>query len=334
MQSVAALVEAWHHQQRSGAVARVIATEGLGPQHRDELLLVDADGRTGGSLLGGALRPEVAAAAKELLGSGGALRLLTLDIDGGDATAAGLTCGGVVHLLLQRVDEVPQRLWDSFAAGRLVALVTPLAAGRHPLVVHAGGDLDGTLGSSGLDTIAQAEAEALLARPGAGVERLHVGDLELVIEAWDPTPRVVIVGASDLSAAVVRQAELIGWTASTVIHADAATDAIGALDHGDAVLVIDHDPFVATPALAAALRRRIGYVGALGSRRTQQHRRQLLTDIGVGDDAIDRLRGPAGLDLGARNPAETAVSIVAEMIATRAGRDGAALTASTGGING
>jgi xanthine dehydrogenase accessory factor len=334
MHRVAALVEAWHHQQRIGAVARVIATEGLGPQHRDELLLLDADGRSGGTLLGGALAPELAAATKELLGSGRPVEVMTLDIDGGDAAAAGLTCGGVVHVMLQRLDQVPERLWESFAAGRSVALVTPLDTDLHPIVVHADGDVDGTLGSSGLDTMVQAEAEALLARPGAGVERLHVGDLELVIEAWDPTPRVVIVGASDLSTAVERQAELIGWTASTVIHVDAATAAIGALDHGDAVLVIDHDPFVATPALAAALQRGIGYVGALGSRRTQLNRRQHLADVGVGEDAIDRLRGPAGLDVGARNPAETAVSIVAEMIAARAERTGAALTDTTGRING
>ena len=94
--------------------------------------------------------------------------------------------------------------------------------------MHPGGGLDGTLGSSGLDTMVQAEAEALLAQPGAGVNRLRVGDLDLVIEAWDPTPRVVIVGASDLSAAIERQAELIGWAATTVIHADAATEAVGA----------------------------------------------------------------------------------------------------------
>jgi xanthine dehydrogenase accessory factor len=334
MHRVAALVEAWHHQQRAGAVARVIATEGLGPQHRDELLLVDAEGRTGGSLLGGALAPELALATRQLLSSAHTQRLVTLDIDTTDATAAGLTCGGVVHVLLQRLDVVPEPLWDSFATGRSVALVTPLDDGRPPVVVHPGGGLDGTLGSSGLDTMVQAEAEALLAQPGAGVNRLHVGALELVIEAWDPTPRVVIVGASDLSAAIARQAELIGWAATTVIHATAAAAAIGALDHGDAVLVIDHDPFVATPALTAALQRGIGYVGALGSRRTQQRRREHLADVGVSTEAIERLHGPAGLDLGARNPAETAVSIVAEMIAARAGRGGQALTATTGRING
>ena len=109
---------------------------------------------------------------------------------------------------------------------------------------------------------------------------------------------------------------------------------IDQLDHGDAVLVIDHYPFVATPALAAALRRGVGYVGALGSRRTQQSRRQHLGDVGITDKQIARPHGPAGLDIGGLNPAETAVSIVAEIIAARSGRTGAPLTTSSVRING
>ena len=98
--------------------------------------------------------------------------------------------------------------------------------------------------------------------------------------------------------------------------------------------MIDHDPFVATPALAAALRSGIGYVGALGSRRTQAPRRTHLADVGVREADIARLHGPTGLDLGARTPAETAVSIVAEIIAVRAGRTGNPLATTTGRITG
>ena len=261
--------------------------------------------------------------------------MLTLDIDGGDATAAGLTCGGSVHVLLQRLDTVPEPLWASFAAGRSVALVTPLDdehAARSSSTLAAGSTAPSA--TRGSTRWCKPRPKPSWPSPGPASTASRVGDLDLVIEAWDPTPRVVIVGASDLSAAIERQAELIGWAPAIVIHADAATEAIGALDHGDAVLVIDHDPFVATPALAAALARNIGYVGALGSRRTQQHRRQHLIDVGVSEEALGRLHGPAGLDLGARNPAETAVSIVAEMIAARAGRTGEALTSTTGRING
>lgn len=134
--------------------------------------------------------------------------------------------------------------------------------------------------------MAQAEAEPLLTHPGAGLARIAVGPLELVIEAWNPVPRLLIVGASDLALALTRQVELLGWTASTTVQADAALVAVAELSPADVVVVIDHDPFVATPVL------------------------------------------------GARTPAETAVSILAEVIAVRAGRLGTPLGTGTGRISG
>ncbi len=202
------------------------------------------------------------------------------------------------------------------------------------MVVHPGGKTVGTLGESGLDTMAQGEAEPLLTHPGESLSRIKVGPLELVIEAWNPVPRLIIVGASDLSIALTRQVELLGWTATTAVGVDAATAAVDELTPANVVIVIDHDPFVATPALAAALRRGIGYVGALGSRRTQQSRREHLAGVGVRDIEIARLHGPTGLDIGPRTPAESAVSIVAEIIAARSDRTGAPLAHTTGRISG
>jgi len=334
MQSVAAIAEAWLMQRRTGAIARVIGAEGLGPRPSDEMLLVDVDGRTGGTLLGGAANREVVTAARELLASGAHQVVLRLDIDSGDATAAGLTCGGVVEILVQPLDAVPTQLWDVLAAGRPAALVTTLGVDSDPMVVQPGGARTGTLGQSGLDTLAQAEAEPMLTFPGAARRRLQVGSVELVIESWNPVPRLLIIGASDLSIALTRQVELLGWSASTTIGVDPSVAAVADLSVADVVIVLDHDPFVATPVLAAALRRGIGYVGALGSRRTQQRRRDHLVELGVRAVDIDRLRGPAGLDIGPRTPAETAVSIIAEIIAVRSARSGAPLTSTTGRIQG
>ena len=261
-----------------------------------------------------------------------------IDVDSVDATAAGLTCGGVVQVLVQRLDAVPRRLWDALAAGRPAALVTALGSSRADggdgaaVVVEPGGAITGTLGESGLDTIAQTEAEGALGTAGTSVTTVAVGSLTLLIEAWNPVPRLVIVGASDLAIALTRQVELLGWTAATTVTGDDAVATIDALTTADAVVVIDHDPFIATPALAAALRRGVGYVGALGSRRTQTARRTHLADVGLRETDIARLHGPTGLDLGARSPAETAVSIVAEIIAVRAGRSGNPLATTTGRI--
>lgn len=334
MQTTAAIVEAWLTQRRVGAVARVIGAEGLGPRPSDDLLVVDATGRTGGSLLAGAVQAEVVAAAGELLAGTARHLVVALRIDSGDATAAGLTCGGVVEILVQRLDAIPAVLWETLAAGRPAALVTVVGADRAPIVVVPGGAPVGTLGDSALDTMAQAEAEPLLSHPGSSRARLPVGELELVIESWNPVPRLLVVGASDLSVALTRQVELLGWVATTTVGADASVAAVESPSVADVVVVIDHDPFVATPVLAAALRRGIGYVGALGSRRTQATRREHLADVGVRDVDIDRLHGPTGLDLGARTPAETAVSIVAEIVAVRSSRTGAPLGTTTGRISG
>ncbi|HEY4333513.1 MAG TPA: XdhC family protein [Ilumatobacteraceae bacterium] len=334
MQTIAAIVEAWVAQRREGAVARVIAAEGLGPRPIDDMIVVDHTGRTAGTLLAGAVQPETIAAACRLLDSTAPHLVISLDVDTVDASAAGLTCGGTVEVVIHRLDVIPPILWDTLAAGKPAALVTALGSDIAPVVIQPGGATTGTLGNSGLDTLAQAEAEPLLSHPGASQARVAVGELELVIESWNPLPRLLILGASDLAVALTRQVELLGWTAITCVHADAAVAAIKELTPADMVLVIEHDPFVATPVLAAALGAGLGYVGALGSRRTQQLRREHLSDVGVRPLEIDRLRGPAGLDIGSRTPAETALSIVSEIIAVRSDRSGAPLTRTTGRISG
>jgi len=334
VQAIAAIVEAWLTQRREGAIARVIGAEGLGPRPGDDVLVVDSNGRTGGSLLAGAVQPEVVTAARALLESQQRQRVISIAVESADATAAGLTCGGAVEVLIQRLDAIPATLWDTLAAGRPAALVTMFGRDVAPIVVHPGGALTGSFGDSGLDTMAQAEAEPMLTHPGPSVSRLHVGPLELVIESWNSVPRLLVVGASDLSVALTRQVELLGWVATTAVGVDSALAAVATLSPADVVVVIDHDPFVASPVLAAALQDGIGYVGALGSRRTQQSRRDHLADIGVRAIEIDRLHGPTGLDIGPRTPAETAVSIVAEIIAVRSGRSGAPLANTSGRIIG
>ena len=199
MQSIAAIAGAWTTQRRTGAIARVIGAEGLGPRPADDLLIIDAAGRTGGALLAGAAQPEVISAARQLLDSEANHLVVSIGIDSVDATAAGLTCGGLVEILVQRLDAIPTQLWDTLAAGRPAALVTLLGTDRAPMMVSPGGATTGTLGESGLDTMAQAEAEPMLTHPGPSRTRLRVGPLEMVIESWNPVPRLLIVGASDLS---------------------------------------------------------------------------------------------------------------------------------------
>jgi xanthine dehydrogenase accessory factor len=171
--------------------------------------------------------------------------------------------------------------------------------------------------------------------------------LKVFAEVFGPPPRLVVVGAVDTAQALCSAAKAVGWhticvdarsrfaTPERMPSADEivvewpepAFEQIG-LDRDTAVVVLTHDDKFDIPALAAALRTDAFYVGALGSRRAQAKRRERLLEAGVAEEQLARLRGPAGLDVGAESPAETAVSILAEVLALRAGRLGGPLRES------
>lgn len=179
----------------------------------------------------------------------------------------------------------------------------------------------------------------------------HEG-LRVFAEFYGPPPRLVVVGAVDTAEALCAAAKLIGWrticvdaraafaTAERIPSADelivewpdVALERV-APDRGTAVVVLTHDLKFDVPALQAALRTDAFYVGAIGSRRTQAKRRDELVAAGVTDGALERIHGPAGLDLGGDTPAETAVAILGEVLAVRAGRDGRPLKAAAGRIH-
>ena len=335
MQRHAAIARSWVEEGRTAAVVRVIDAAGLGPAHRRGVLLVDEAGTADGSLLGGALDDVVTAAALDLLATPDRhVERLSFDVADDDAESAGLTCGGFVHVLVQRLDDVPVPLWEALADGRPAALATTVTGPAGASVHRPGQPPAGTLGTAELDDLARSTAAPLLARPGHHLSRARLDEAELIVEAWHPVPQLVVVGASAFSDALVAQVQLLGWPGRVVTTQDEALAAVDGLAAGDLVVVVDHDHDLATPVLAAALRGRIGYVGGLGSRHTQAERRARLAQAGVSDEEMASYHGPTGLDLGARTPAETAVSIVAEVLAVRSGRTPAPLEGAASRIGG
>jgi xanthine dehydrogenase accessory factor len=178
------------------------------------------------------------------------------------------------------------------------------------------------------------------------------GELRVFAELYGPPPRLVVVGAVDTGEALCAAAKQLGWrticidaraafaTRERVPSADELIvawpdDALQQvrLDHGTAVVVLTHDEKFDVPALAAALAGDAFYVGAIGSRRTQAQRRAQLLAAGVAEAQLERIHGPAGLDVGAETPAETAFAILAEALAVRAGRPGTRLQTSPGRIH-
>ncbi|HEY7178767.1 MAG TPA: XdhC family protein [Gaiella sp.] len=229
------------------------------------------------------------------------------------------------------------RLGEDGGRAVLFTVVEGDGVGAKSLVVEEGE----TLGD-GVPSWAVGQFDELVRR---GRNRLLESDGVKVFAEWyGPPPRVLVYGAVDTAEALARGAKLLGWTA---IVADARAtfltperlpsadrliakwpeEAIAevAPDHQTAIVVLTHDDKFDEPALLAALRTEAFYIGALGSRRNQERRRERLLEAGASEEELARISGPCGLDVGAESQAETALSILAEMLAVRADRDGGPL---------
>jgi xanthine dehydrogenase accessory factor len=214
------------------------------------------------------------------------------------------------------------------------------------LLVRADGTAEGSLGDGGLDAAARDAAEELMWAERSEL-REHDG-VSLFVDVTAPAPRLIIFGAIDYTAALCQLARAAGWRpyvcdprsafATRERFPDAedvvvewppeAFERLG-IDRATYIAVLTHDPKLDDAALSIALRSEAAYVGAIGSRRAQAKRRERLLGAGLGDDELSRLAAPIGLDLGATSPEETALSILAEVVAVRNGRDGGRLGEAT-----
>jgi xanthine dehydrogenase accessory factor len=247
-----------------------------------------------------------------------------------------------------RVEDAPATLAllvDGPRAGVCMALI--------------GGEIVGTLGHTDLlDHSVERDLQGMLDQGLTGVRRYGDdgaalgADLRVFIRSWATPPSIVIFGAIDFSAAVAALGQQLGYrvtvvdarepfvqsprftsVAETVVSWPQDYLAKRELGPRDSVLVFTHDPKFDEPALRAALASGAGYVGALGSRRTQEQRVERLRAAGVAEEDIGRIAAPCGLDIGARTPAETALSVLSEIVATRAGRTGIPLRSAAGPIH-
>lgn len=309
-------------------VVRVLERHGFGTVESGQLLAGTAAGAVAGVLYRGALDtiavPLAAAAVS-------APQTSSAHVTEPDALAAGLACAGGATLLGHPLPAAcAQALGAALERGTPAALVsTPDGSAALVLTGPELADVTGGLGSPALDASAADTARALLRRGATVTERTE----EFLLDLWVPVPSVVIVGAGSIGAALAEQAAVLGWTSRTVTELDETVAAVGAFTEADVLVLLDHAPSF-DAALISGLRAGRGFIGALGSRRTQSARRERLFAAGLTEAELARLHGPVGLDLGARTPAETAVSIVAQVIAVRGGRAGVALAEAPGRIGG
>ncbi|WP_035791835.1 XdhC family protein [Kitasatospora mediocidica] len=363
---------AWYLAGESVGLATVVSTFRSAPRPAGAAMAVSQSGAVVGSVSGGCVEADVYEEARQAQATGRPV-LRRYGVSDQDAFAVGLSCGGEIEVFVEPLSrrtfpELPM-LMASLASAEPVATATVVAdanagagtPGRR-LVIWPDRTA-GSLGSAALDGTVTVDARGLLEH-GTSV-LTHYGragqrqgeEVAVFVGSFAPAPRLLVFGALDFAAAVAELGTYLGYrvtvcdarpvfaTTARLPHADevvvrwpheylAEEAAAGRLDDRTVLAVLTHDPKFDVPLLATALRLpRLAYVGALGSRATQRDRLVRLREAGLNEEELSRLAAPAGLDLGARTPQETAVSILAEVIATRWGGSGRRLTATAGRIH-
>ena len=361
MLDIAEVLDRWVGQGRDFAVATVVAVGGSAPRRPGAALAVDADGTAIGSVSGGCVEGAVYELCRQALEDGETV-LERFGYSDEDAFAVGLTCGGIIDILVTPVraaDPARPAIASALAAAARgeAAAVARIVRGPAPLlgralVVRPDGASEGGFGAHPeLDRTVAAEAGAFLDAGRTGT--LEIGEqgsrcgapLTVLVESSVPAPRMIVFGAIDFASALVRIGKFLGYHVTvcdarpvfaTRARFPEADEIVVEWPHtyldrtpvdGRTVLcVLTHDAKFDVPLLQRALRLPVAYVGAMGSRRTHLDRNERLREVGVTELELARLRSPIGLDLGARTPEETALSIASEIVADRRGGTGISLT--------
>ncbi|WP_411080572.1 XdhC family protein [Streptomyces sp. cmx-18-6] len=349
------------------ALATVVAVHGSAPRDPGAVMAVDEAGAVLGSVSGGCVESDVHEVAREVLAGAGP-RVVSYGISDDEAFGVGLTCGGTIEVLVRAYASDGELadlgvLLDLIAADLPVAEATVLSgeaqAGAR-LVVRPSdaGPAAGTLGDEGLDAAVTDDARGLLEQGLTGIQwygahgQRRMQEVSVFVRTYAPPPRMLVFGAIDHAAATARIGSFLGYRVTVCDARPAfatrerfptADEVVCAWPHDyleatevDArtvVCVLTHDPKFDVPLLAAALRTPAAYIGVMGSRRTHHDRLSRLRTAGVDAAHLARLASPVGLDLGARTPEETAVSIAAEIIQHRWGGTGRPLGELTGAIH-
>ena len=303
---------AWHEAGKGAVLATVVETWGSAPRPVGSALAMSGSGEMAGSVSGGCVEGAVVAEAAGALETGQP-KMLEFGVADDDAFAVGLACGGTIRILLEPVGA-------AFPAGMLAGIVAAQQARRPVAYVVDTTTFDRRL--AGPD-----EFPERFRADRSGIEEGG----SIFVAVHNPPLRLAVVGAVHIAQPLVAMARLAGYDVTvidprdafasemrfpgeTLVH-DWPDDALAALavDARTAVVTLTHDPKLDDPALLTALGSQAFYVGALGSTRTHAKRVERLAAAGLGEAEIARLHAPVGLDIGAKSPAEIAVSILAEI---------------------
>lgn len=324
----------WAAEDKTSAVATVVAARGSTPRPVGSRFLVSASDDVFGSVSGGCVETDVARHAGEVLAGGGA-RLVTYGIAADDAFEVGLACGGSIDVFVQPADALDgvAEFLDAGRYGTLVTVVRGPDTGSGMLCDATGSPVCGDLPDGALEAVG-GEIERVIGVEGSAI--VEVGERTVFVEWVGGGPRLVIVGATNIGAALSVIARETGFrvtvvdpreafavperfpAAERVLRAwpDAVFDELG-VDERTHVVVLSHDEKIEGPLLPLLLGSPARYLGVMGSRRTHAARLERLRAQGWGDRDVARLHGPVGLDIGGQSAGEMAVGIVSEMTLAR-----------------
>jgi xanthine dehydrogenase accessory factor len=361
----------WWESGDTFGLATLVRTYRSAPREAGAALAVSPGGEVVGSISGGCVEGAVYELASQVIETGVPV-LETYGVSDDDAFAVGLTCGGILDVFVERIDKAQFAELGEVAAaverGEPVAVATVIAGpGRIGArrVVWGGDAAAGppctpaSLGSGDrLDAAVDDDVRGMLAQGLTGTRRYGAqgerrGDeLSVFVNSFAPPPRMLVFGAIDFAAAVAKVGKFLGYQvtvcdarglfATPARFPDADEVVVDwphryleslELDTRSVICVLTHDPKFDVPLLEVALRKPAAYIGAMGSRRTHDDRLARLREAGLSEAELARLRSPIGLDLGARTPEETAVSVAAELIQLRWGGSGQPLTQTRGRIH-
>jgi xanthine dehydrogenase accessory factor len=365
------IVKWWDGDETFG-LATVVGTFRSAPRDPGAALAVEPGGEVIGSVSGGCVEGAVYELSNEVVESGRPV-LQRYGFSDDDAFAVGLTCGGIIDIFAEPVSKQTFPELGEIAAaverGEPVAVATvisgpgpggaPNVGARRVIWGDAARPSSGSLGGGErLDAAADDDVRGMLSSGLTGIRRYgehgeRLGDeLAVFVNSFAPPPRMLVFGAIDFAAAVARVGKFLGYhvtvcdarpvfaTKARFPDADEVVVdwphrflAGAEVNERTVICVLTHDPKFDVPVLEVALRTPAGYIGAMGSRLTHADRLERLRAVGLTEPELARLRSPIGLDLGARTPEETAVSIAAELIQLRWGGTGQALTTTGGRIH-
>ena len=372
MREVLSELLTWWRAGESVAMATVVDTWRSAPRPAGASMLIGPDGTAVGSVSGGCVEGAVYTLGQEVLADDRPA-LTRYGVSDDDAFAVGLTCGGILDVFVERVsaDSFPElgAVAEDIGAGRPVAVATVIEhpdetrVGRRLIVRTGASPVEGSVGSPRADAAVADDVRGLLAagrtdtlQYGPDGERRGIG-MRVFVAGYAPRPRMLVFGAIDFAAAVATMGAFLGYHVTvcdarpvfaTKARFASADDVVvdwphrylgreisaGRVDERTVICVLTHDPKFDVPVLELALTGPpFAYVGAMGSRRTHEDRMARLREAGLAEAHLAKLSSPIGLDLGARTPEETAVSIASEIVASRWGGQGEPLSHTSGPIH-